>query len=86
MYFDPPQPRLLNSILTIGLTMQVSRKFYGVDGHILVCIVAIHCYWSSSNVRHIGLHVIENDKIDGIGKWVANGDHQCVCENSTIPI
>ena len=61
MYYDPPQPRLLNSISTNGLTMQFLGKVSGIDGHILVDTDASHCYLSSSYVKRIGLHMKENN-------------------------
>ena len=61
MYYDPSQRRLLNFISTNDLTMQFSRKVFGIDGHILVNIVASHCYLSLSYVKRIGLHVKENN-------------------------
>ena len=57
MYYDPPQPRLLNSILTNGLTMQSLGILSGIEGHILIDIVASHCYLSSSYVKQISLHM-----------------------------
>ncbi len=61
VYYDPPQPRLLNSISSNGLTMQFVGKVAGIDGHILVDTAASHCYLSSSYVKRIGLHMKENN-------------------------
>ena len=61
MYYDPPQPRPLNSILTNDLTMQFLGKIFGIDGDILVDTAASHCYLSSSYAKRIGLHVKENN-------------------------
>ena len=61
MYYDPPQPRLLNSISTNGLTMEFLGKVSAKDRHILVDTTASHCYFSSSYVKRIGLHVKENN-------------------------
>ena len=61
VYYDPPEPRLLNSISTNGLTMQFLGIFFGIDGHILVDTAASHCYLSSSYVKRIGLHMKENN-------------------------
>jgi hypothetical protein len=61
VYYDPPQPRLLNSISTNGLTMQFLGKVFGIDGHILVDTVASHYYLNSSYVKCIGLHMKENN-------------------------
>jgi len=59
VYYDPPQPKLLNSISTNGLTMQFLGKVFGIDGHILVDTAANHM--SSSYVKRIGLHMKENN-------------------------
>jgi hypothetical protein len=61
VYYDPPQPRLLNSILTNGLTMQFLGKVFGIDGHILVDTAASHCYLNSLYAKRIGLHMKENN-------------------------
>lgn len=72
MYYDPLQPRLLNFNSTNDLTIQFSRKEYGINEHNLVDIVSSHCYLSSSHDKRISLHVKENN-----GKMVLENAFEC---------
>ena len=89
VYYDPPQPRLLNSISTNGLTMQFLGKVSGIDRHILVDTAASHCYLSSSYVKRIGLHVKKHNGKVVLGNGLEvemEGTVNVHVKNSTIPI
>ena len=62
MYYDTPKPRIMNALsLNSNLVMQFLGDVLRMDGHILLNIIASHCYLNSSYDRRIGLYIKEDN-------------------------
>ena len=62
MYYDPPKPKLSNTISSIvDLTMQFSGKVSRMDAHVLIDTTPSHCYLNLSYATCITLNVTKSN-------------------------
>ena len=68
LYYDPSKSRLLNTISsTVDLIMQFPSRVSRMDAHVLIDIVASHCYLNSSYATHINLNVLKSNDLVMLG-------------------